>query len=144
MFVSSELKLSEQIIPHPVSTSNIKSIENFTSFCGGIYYGGINPSSLIKPKFTGFSNHSERDYWHHNIIANTSRLAWHEFPISSLPPNTCLHPVLLNHCLKTPRQIPWTNGQTVPAQVQILFEKSGQISALGLNWTMLPLHKRQF
>ena len=40
--------------------------------------------------------------------ANASRLAW---PLSSLPPNTSLHPVL-NYRLKTPSQIPWTKGQT--------------------------------
>ena len=54
-------------------------------------------SSLIEPKFTRFSNHPERDFWHHNMNANASRLAWYGFPISSLPPNTSLHPVS-NHC----------------------------------------------
>ena len=28
---------------------------------------GVNPSSFFKPKFTGFSNHSEMDFWHHNM-----------------------------------------------------------------------------
>ena len=46
------------------------------------------------PNFTRFPNHSERDFWHHNMNANASRLAWYGFPISSLPPNTSLHPVL--------------------------------------------------
>ena len=78
--------------------------------CGG---GGVNPSSSIKPKFTRFSNHSKRDFWHQDMNATASRLAWHGFPTSSLPPNTSLHPVL-NHCLKTPSQIPWTSGQTLP------------------------------
>ena len=49
---------------------------------------GVNPSSFFKPKFTGFSNHSEMDFWHHNMNANASRLAWLGPPISSLPPNT--------------------------------------------------------
>ena len=63
--------------------------------------GGVNPCSLIKPKFTRFSNHSERDFWHHNMNANASKLAWYGFLISSLPSNTSLHRVL-NHCLNTP------------------------------------------
>ena len=29
--------------------------------------GGVNPSSFFKPKFTGISNHSEMDFWHHNM-----------------------------------------------------------------------------
>ena len=29
--------------------------------------GGVNPSSFFKPKFTRFSNHSEMDFWHHNM-----------------------------------------------------------------------------
>ena len=75
--------------------------------------GGVNPCSLIEPKFTRFSNHSERDFWHHNMNANASRLAWYGFPISSLPPNPSLRP-LSNYCLKTPSHISWTSGQTVP------------------------------
>ena len=31
--------------------------------------GGVNPSSLIKPKFTGSSNHPEMDSRHHNMNA---------------------------------------------------------------------------
>ena len=31
--------------------------------------GGVNPSSLIKPKFTGFLNHPGMDSRHHNMSA---------------------------------------------------------------------------
>ena len=54
---------------------------------------GVNPSSLIKPKITGFSNHSEMAFGHHNMNANASGLAWLGPPISSFPPNTSLYPV---------------------------------------------------
>ena len=46
MFVSSELNLSEQIIPHTLSNSKIESIENFTSFCGG-YFLWVDQSRLL-------------------------------------------------------------------------------------------------
>ena len=46
MFVSSELNLSEQIIPHHLSNSKIESIGNFTSFCGG-YFLWVDQSHLI-------------------------------------------------------------------------------------------------
>ena len=35
--------------------------------------GGVNPSSFLKPKFTGFSNHSEMDFWHHNMSLKSLR-----------------------------------------------------------------------
>ena len=37
---------------------------------GGV---GVNPSSFFKPKFTGFSNHSEMDFWHHNMSLKSLR-----------------------------------------------------------------------
>ena len=55
--------------------------------------GGVYPSSLIKPKITGFSNHLEMAFGHHNMNANASGLAWLGPPISSFPPNTSLYPV---------------------------------------------------
>ena len=33
--------------------------------------GGVNPSSFFKPKFTGLSNHSEMNFWHHNSQKGT-------------------------------------------------------------------------
>ena len=55
--------------------------------------GGVNPSSLIKPKITGFSNHSEMAFGHHNMNDNALELAWLGPPISSFPPNTSLYPI---------------------------------------------------
>ena len=66
--------------------------------------GGVYPSSLIKPKITGFSNHLEMAFGHHNMNANASGLAWLGPPISSFPPNTPCTPY--NLCMKTPSQIP--------------------------------------
>ena len=54
---------------------------------------GVNPSSLIKPKITGFSNHLEMAFGHHNMNANASGLAWLGPPISSFPPNNSMYPV---------------------------------------------------
>ena len=34
---------------------------------------GVNPSSFFKPKFTRFSNHSEMDFWHHNMSLKSLR-----------------------------------------------------------------------
>ena len=39
---------------------------------------GVNPSSFFKPKFTRFSNHSEMDFWHHNMSQYEPLLVfWH-------------------------------------------------------------------
>ena len=56
------------------------------------------PDSQITQKWTSdttiwVSNHSEMDFWHHNMNANALRLAWLGPLISSLPPNISLYPV---------------------------------------------------
>ena len=71
---------------------------------------------ILSPNLPDFQI-TQMDFWHHNMNANALKLAWYGFPISSLPPNASLHPVL-NHRLKTPSQISWTSGQTVPPKNQ--------------------------
>ena len=73
---------------------------------------GVNPSSLIKPKITGFSNHSEMAFGHHNMNANASGLAWLGPHISYFPPILPCTPY--NLCMKTPSQIPRPTSQSVP------------------------------
>ena len=57
---------------------------------------GVNPSSFYKPKFTGFSNHTEMDFWHHNMslksLRNRLLTPHYESICSQVPQLYCILP----------------------------------------------------
>ena len=56
---------SDEEVYHIIHVYKGRSHEKKTVKKGDIVHwwgGGVNPSSFFKPKFTGFSNHSEMDF----------------------------------------------------------------------------------
>ena len=61
-----DIELPGKLRTHSLGSSRTKkTVKKADIVCKG--GRGVNPSSLIKPKITGFSNHSEMAFGHHNM-----------------------------------------------------------------------------